>query len=123
MKPISSIEAFWRDRETPEAFLKLLDALDETVIVNIERYPMLGRPFLTRAGQSEEVETRMARLQRHLGDMDVRDICGDYLILYGVQNDHVHPHPSITIFFLAIRHYLQLSLDFMGLWGDVGDDG
>src|SRR5258706_8015076 len=31
-------------------------------IVNIERYPMLGRPFLTRAGQSEEVETRMARL-------------------------------------------------------------
>lgn len=114
---LASIDAFWADREVPQAFMQLLEELDQTVIGNLERHPGIGRRFFVRSPQSLEVRDRVSKLQQRLGNIDVREyLSGDYLILYGVDGDPGTTGQPIAVYLLVIRHCRQLSFDFEGFW-------
>ncbi len=59
---LESIEAFWVENEFVEAYDRLLDALTDVVIPNLQRHPRLGRPFLSRAVESVEAERLVERV-------------------------------------------------------------
>jgi hypothetical protein len=110
---LASIGTFWSDRKAPYAFMQLLEDL-ETVIGNLERYPLLGRSFLNRSPQSLESVERLSKLKHRLGDIDVREyLFGDYIILYGV---HGSSENLLIVHLLAVRHHRQLSFDFEAFW-------
>lgn len=111
---LEDIERFLTEAEVPQAFDSLLDELLETVIPNLERYPEMGRPFLTRQPRSVEATNALATLRAKLSaltaDMDaLREyVLKDYLLLYAQAGG--------AIYLLAIRHQRQLSFDFEGHW-------
>ncbi|MBD5802184.1 Plasmid stabilization system protein [Azoarcus sp. Aa7] len=111
---LEDIERFLTEAEVPQAFDSLLDELLETVIPNLERYPDMGRPFLTRQPRSVEATNALATLRAKLSaltaDMDaLREyVLKDYLLLYAQAGG--------AIYLLAIRHQRQLSFDFEGHW-------
>ena len=111
---LDDIERFLTEAEVPQAFDSLLDELLETVIPNLERYPEMGRPFLTRQPRSVEATNALARLRAKLSaltaDMDaLREyVLKDYLLLYAQAGG--------AIYLLAIRLQRQLSFDFEGHW-------
>ena len=88
----------------------------ETVISNLERYPVLGRSFLSHSPQSLESDERISRLKRRFGDIDVREyLFDDYMILYGIDGNSGTAKNRLMVHLLAIRHHRQLSFDFEGL--------
>lgn len=111
---LEDIERFLTEAEAPHAFDCLLDELLETVIPNLERFPAMGRSFLTRQPRSVEATNALARLRAKLSaltaDMGaLREyVLKDYLLLYAQTEG--------TIYLLAIRHQRQLSFDFAGHW-------
>lgn len=112
-----SIDAFWRDRDVPQAFLQLLDEL-EIIIANLEQYPFLGRSFLNRTPQSLETSERVSEIKRRFVDINVREyVFGDYIILYSVDGISGTAGNLLTVHLLAIRHHRQLSFDFEIFWG------
>lgn len=111
---LESIELFLTEGEAPQAFDGLLDELLETAIPNLERFPEMGRPFLTRQPRSVETTNALATLRARLSaltpDTDaLREyVLKDCLLLYATIGG--------AIYLLAIRHQRQLSFDFEGLW-------
>ncbi len=111
---LEDIERFLTDAGAPQAFDRLLNELVETVIPNLERFPEMGRPFLTRQPRSVETTNALERLRKKLSaltpDADaLREyILEDYLMLYAVIGG--------AIYLLAVRHQRQLSFDFAGHW-------
>lgn len=111
---LGEIEQFLIEAEAPQAYGALLDELLETVIPNLERFPDMGRPFLSRQVRSVEAVNALDALKAKLAaltpDTDaLREyILKDYLVLYA--------HIGATVYLLAIRHHRQLSFDFAGLW-------
>ncbi|AKU11404.1 hypothetical protein AzCIB_1503 [Azoarcus sp. CIB] len=111
---LEDIERFLTEAEVPQAFDSLLDELLETVIPNLERYPDMGRPFLTRQPRSVEATNALATLRAKLSaltaDMDaLREyVLKDYLLLYAQAGG--------AIYLLTIRLQRQLSFDFEGHW-------
>lgn len=114
---LALIEAFWRERDAAQAYARLLEELEQTVIGHLERHPRLGRRFLARSPRSLEARTRVASLQRRLQGIDLRELLvGDYLILYGVVEEAGAERQPASVYLLAIRHHRQLSFDFDGFW-------
>lgn len=112
---LEDIERFLTELEAPQAFDGLLDELLETVIPNLERFPEMGRSFMTRQPRSVETTNALATLRAKLSaltpDADaLREyVLKDYLLLYAPIGG--------AIYLLAIRHQRQLSFDFEGHWG------
>ena len=112
---LEGIELFLTEVEAPQAFDGLLDELLKAVIPNLERFPEMGRPFLTRQARSVETTNALAALHAKLlaltPDADaLREyVLKDYLLLYAPIGG--------AIYLLAIRHQRQLSFDFEGHWG------
>lgn len=107
------LETFLVEAEAPHAFDALLDALTDTVIPNLERFPGLGRLFLERPARSVEVANGIGRLTDQLGslatDGELREyVMTNYLVLYARTKD--------TVYLLSIRHQRQMSFDFQALW-------
>jgi len=95
-----------------EAYDALLDDLLGTVIPNLERFPEMGRDFLTRSAGSVEVAQGVEGLLASRAIQHVREyILPPYLLLYATAER--------TVYLLSIRHHRQLSFDFPGLWNDV----
>ncbi|MFM9879678.1 MAG: type II toxin-antitoxin system RelE/ParE family toxin [Burkholderiaceae bacterium] len=112
---LASIEAFWLQNEYPVGYGRLLDALSDTVIANLERHPRLGRSFFGRVAESAEalglVQKLHARFAGYDAGADVREYVMDhYLVLYAVI-DQKHPKAPV-LYLLAIKHHKQLSFDF-----------
>ena len=110
---LAEIEAFLGEAEVPQAFDALLDELMDAVIPNLERYPSMGRSFLSRPIRSVEVSNGIDVLHGKLailgGDAELREyILHHYLMLYALAGSEV--------FLLAIRHHKQLSFDLAALW-------
>ncbi|MCD9227663.1 type II toxin-antitoxin system RelE/ParE family toxin [Ralstonia pseudosolanacearum] len=109
---LETIEAFWSEREFPAGYDRLLDDLAETVIPNLEQFPAMGAPLLSRAATSVEAVSKQGQLQDQLARFtsgELREyLLQDYLVLYA--------HIDDTIYLLSIRHYRQLSFDFAHLW-------
>lgn len=106
---LETIEAFLEEGDALQAYDLLLDELSDTVIANLEHYPMIGRPFLDRPVGSVEVANSLGRLQAKLQGGDLREyLFTDYLVLYAQFGNVIH--------LLSIRQHRQLSFDFQSLW-------
>lgn len=110
---LDSIEQFLNDADAPQAFEHLLDELTDVLIPNLERFPDVGPPFLTRPAGSVEVRNGQDALRQQLqalaGGGELREyLMPDYLVLYLRQ--------EAVIYLLAIKHHRQLSFDFARHW-------
>ena len=107
---LDSIRKFLADAEATASFDPLVTRLFDNVILNLERFPRMGRDFLSLEPLSEEGRARIHALKMKSGtDTGIREyITDDYLILYALR--------ASTVFLLAIRHHRQLSFDLRGHW-------
>lgn len=110
---LDDVERLLEESEASGAFDMLLDELTETVILNLESFPKMGRPFLDRPALSVEAMGRVAKLRTQLDDLgsgsDIREyVLSHYLVLYAVT--------ETMVYLLSIRHHRQLSFDFADLW-------
>ena len=111
---LGQAEAFLLETNAPQAFDALLDELTDTVIPNLERFPVMGRLFFVRPIRSVEASNSMDVLKRKLNviakDGEIREyVMPHYLVLYA--------RFDATIYLLSIRHHRQLSFDFQAQWG------
>lgn len=106
---LASIETFWIEVDAPRSYDGLLDVLLESVIPNLEQFPKMGRPFLSRQAQSVESQAVIERLKTRTGRGEIKEyLMDDYLILYALIGD--------AVYLLSIRHHKQLSFDLEGFW-------
>jgi plasmid stabilization system protein ParE len=111
---LEEIERFLGDADTGRAYGSLLAELLEQVIPNLERFPDIGRPFLSREARSVETTNAIMTLSAKLAGVTsdanaLREyVIGDYLLLYVAT--------ATTVHLLSIRHHRQLSFDFQGRW-------
>jgi plasmid stabilization system protein ParE len=114
---LEDIERFLTEAEAPQTYDALLDDLLGTVIPNLERFPDMGRQFLSRTPRSVETTNALdllcAKLLALTSDPTaLREyILADYLLLYAQIGG--------VIYLLAIRHHRQLSFDFESHWGSA----
>ena len=112
---LADIERFLAETEVPHAYDALLDELLDTVIPNLERFPAMGRPFLSRTAGSVEANIALEALRTKLSalmpDPDgLREyVVDNYLVMYAQIDGHVY--------LLMIKHQRQLSFDFEAHWG------
>ena len=103
---LEEIADFLAEAEAVAAYDALLDDLAETVIPNLERFPEMGRPFLSREICSVEGVNAQDRLKNRLQELAIDPaalreyVLRDYLVLYAVRASH--------IYLLSIRHQRQL---------------
>ena len=119
------IEAFWSENEFPQGYDRLLDELIDTVVVNLERHPRMGRPFMSRQPDSVEAQAQHERLQAKMASVDqqadMREyVMTNYLVLYAVLGATVDR--VSTIYLVSIKHHKQLSFDFERLWRPLPSD-
>ncbi|HJV25870.1 MAG TPA: type II toxin-antitoxin system RelE/ParE family toxin [Aromatoleum sp.] len=112
---LEEIERFLTGAEAPQAFDALLDELTDTVIPNLERFPAMGRSFLSRSIRSVEASNGVDILRGKLikigENAEIREyVLQHYLLLYACIESEIH--------LLSIRHHKQLSFDFQHLWTD-----
>jgi hypothetical protein len=121
---LAQIEAFWNEREAPQAYASLLADLGG-IVGNLERHPRLGRRFFARSAGSIEVRERVAKFLKRAGATEVREyLSGDYLLLYCIVPDGAAGKASLTVHLLAIKHHRQLSFDFESFWqANRGNEG
>lgn len=110
---LDEIEAFLTEAEALQSFDALLDELTDTVIPNLERFPAMGRSFLSRTILSVETSNGIDILQGKLAaigeNAELREyVLQHYLMLYARVGSVIH--------LLSIRHHKQLSFDFQHLW-------
>ncbi len=112
---LAHIERFLIEAEAASAYDALLDELLYAVIPNLERFPGMGRPFLSRAVGSVESTNSLAALRAKLSALaidsdELREYIMDhYLVLYAQTGVNIH--------LLSIKHHRQLSFDFEAHWG------
>lgn len=116
---LQSIEAFWIENKFPQGYDRLLDELIDTVVVNLERHPRMGRPFMSRRPESVEAQKQHEVLQTKMAAHDqpaeTREyVMTDYLVLYAVLAETAH-RPSI-MHLVSVKRHKQLSCDFERLW-------
>lgn len=110
---LDEIVAFLTEAEAPQAFDDLLDILTETVIPNLERFPTMGRTFLSHPVRSVEASNGIDMLRKKLLNLgeyaEIREyVLKHYLVLYVCTDAVIH--------LLSIHHHKQLSFDFQHLW-------
>lgn len=114
LERLESIEAFLLEADAGLAFDDLLAGLRSTVIPNLQRFPRIGRRYLSNPPQSAEALAQLAALPAGAPDALREYLHGDHLVLYTVL--HASPKTTATVYLLSIRHHRQLSFDFARLW-------
>lgn len=109
---LQDIDAFWLRNGFPRGYDNLLDEIGDAIVPNLERFPAIGRPFLSRPSDSIESVAKQERLRAQLfrlgEDSDMREsVTGDYLLLYAAIGK--------VVYLLSIRHHKQLTFDFAHL--------
>jgi len=105
---LGGVQQFLEDAQAPKAFDALLDELVETVIPNLERFPDMGRRFMSRPVRSVEVSNALTKLQKQLSAIaqngEVREyVMTHYLVLYA--------RIESSVYLLSIKHHKQLAFD------------
>ena len=105
---LGAVQQFLEDAQAPKAFDALLDELVETVIPNLERFPDMGRRFMSRPVRSVEVSNALTKLQKQLSAIaqngEVREyVMTHYLVLYA--------RIESSVYLLSIKHHKQLAFD------------
>lgn len=116
---LQDIEAFWIENKFPQGYDHLLDELLDTVLVNLERHPRMGRAFMSRQPASVEAQTQheelQAKMAAHAQLVDMREyVMTGYLVLYVLLE--ATPESSAKIYLVSIKHHKQLSFNFERLW-------
>ena len=107
---LEAVRGFLAEAGAARAFDALLDDLAATVIPNLERFPAMGRPFLSRPAYSVEARDKIEKVRARIGAGELREyLAGDYLVLYALIGR--------TVYLLSIKHHRQLSFDLAGHWG------
>lgn len=112
---LEEIGAFLLENNAPHAFDGLLDELTDTVVPNLERFPLMGRSFVGRSIRSVETTQASFKLRSRLDSLapggDIREyVMSQYLMLYAIVES--------TVYLLSIRHHQQLSFDLARHWTD-----
>jgi hypothetical protein len=110
---LAGIEAFWLDSGEPAGYDRLLNALLDTVTVNLARHPRLGRSLLLTQAESVEAQLLLEKLGTQLDTFGrPADMCeyvmADYRVLYGVLVSSVGQ--PLMVYLVSITHQSQLSL-------------
>lgn len=104
---LEAAQGFLQVHEADAVFERLLDVLEQTVIPNLEQFPLMGRLYPMRKSSVEGFR-RISRIQERFGETDIREyLTGDYLLLYIVKHDQVY--------LLCIRHHRQVFFDLGAL--------
>lgn len=111
---LETIESFWIENQFPQGYDRLLDALSDTVVPNLQRHPRIGRPFMRRDVESMEAQAVVARIGKRLSALgenaEVREyVMDDHVVLYLVA-DGAEGEP-LMVHLLAIKHQKQLGFD------------
>lgn len=106
---LAGVQQFLEGAHTPQAFDALFDELLATVVPNLERFPDMGRRFMSRPVRSIEASNALAKLRQQLAaitpDGDIREyVMTHYLVLY--------TRFDASVYLLSIKHHKQLSFDF-----------
>jgi plasmid stabilization system protein ParE len=114
---LESIEAFWIENDFAQGYERLLDALTDEVVPNLQRHPRMGRPFMSRAAESVEAKRLVERIDVRLSALgpsaQVREyVMDEYLVLYLVADGDTG-EPSL-VQLLAIKHQKQFGFDVPG---------
>lgn len=98
------------EQEVKAGFDSLIASLFEDIVPRLERFPKLGRDFLSRDPLSDEGKAKLHALKTNSGrHTEIREYtCGDYLLLYAARDS--------VVFLLAIRRHCQLSSDLRAHW-------
>lgn len=107
---LDAIETFLSDADAAFAYDDLLAELGTTVIPNLERFPRIGRSYLSHPPRSAEALAQLAALPPGAANALREYLHGDYLILYTIMDSEA------VVYLLSIRHHRQLSFDFARLW-------
>ena len=112
---LASIDAFLTEGEFAQGYDRLLDELGDIVVPNLERFPAMGRPFLTRVTRSVEALMIADRLRAKLAklavDAELREyVMHDYVTLYALAGN--------SAYMLSIKHQRQLSFALGRFWFD-----
>ena len=110
---LEAIEHFLAEQGNAESFDSLVTTLAETVVPNLERFPLMERPVLERPVRSVEVANSSEGVQRDLAAIssgaELREyLLSHYLLLYIVDGEQLTQ--------LSIRHHRQLSFDLQAMW-------
>jgi plasmid stabilization system protein ParE len=105
---LGGVQKFLEDAHAPQAFDALLNELLDTVVPNLERFPDMGRRFMSRPVQSVEVSNALTKLQKQLSaiaqNSEVREyVMAHYLLLYA--------RLESSVYLLSIKHQKQLAFD------------
>ena len=114
LERLDAIEAFLVEAGAGFAFDDLLAEIRATVIPNLRRFPRIGRRYLANPPQSAEALALLAEMPAGAPHALREYLHGDYLMLYLVED--ASPKAEATVYLLTIRHHLQLTFDFYGLW-------
>ena len=106
---LDGVQQYLEEAQAPQAFDALLDELLATVVPNLERFPDMGRRFMSRPVRSIEASNALAKLRQHLAaiapDGDIREyVMTHYLMLYA--------RFDASVYLLSIKHHKQLAFDF-----------
>ena len=108
---LDAIEDFWDTCQFPLGHDRLLAELADTVVLNLQNHPRIGRNFLQRQSESVETQTQLQKLDALLVTLgtdaeraEVREyVMTDYLLLYALVGG--------VVYLLAVKHHKQLSFD------------
>ena len=91
-------------------FQRLLNRLFDDICPQVSQFPLSGRSFLGHPAGSNESQKLFDRVREKLraGDELREFVVDDYVILYLVRRKR--------IYFIAIKHYRQLSFDLRRFW-------
>ncbi|OEZ00986.1 MULTISPECIES: type II toxin-antitoxin system RelE/ParE family toxin [Stenotrophomonas] len=114
-RSLEEIRAFFVQNDAPDAFDALLEDLTDRVVPNLERFPLMGRSFLSRPIRSVETTQASSRLRNRLDslapDGDIREyMMSQYVMLYAITES--------TVYMLSIRHHQKVSFDLAKHWSD-----
>lgn len=106
LERLDAIDAFLTAADAGIAFDRLLDELRDTVLPNLQRFPRIGRPYLSDPPQSVEALAQLAALPLGAPHALREYLLEDYLLLY-IANDE-----SATVYLLSVRHHRELGFGF-----------
>jgi hypothetical protein len=106
---LRSIESFYIEHEVGYAFDRVLSAVFDALIPNLERFPNMGRLFLKQPAYSVEGIKLHEQLRIKYKQYTIREYLLDrHAVLYAVRAD--------TVYLLAIKDFRQISYHFARIW-------
>jgi plasmid stabilization system protein ParE len=99
---LEDIESYFAQVNQPKQFESLLDQLFDTIIPNLQQFPLMGKDFLAELPGSVEGITTLQKIKAKMSEnASIRQYTRkDYLVLYW--------HKDQEIALLAVKHHKQL---------------